>query len=157
MPILQRAAFQGPSRWRSGNRERAKERSILLWQENGQSLKDLAESSGLSLRMIRQYEQGARDIRKASVSELFALAEVLHCSVEDQEFRTGAVALKCFSVQQPPVIIIVVLLLYHLNTENAPNRGCQQKSTNMFKTKKAENVDFTTFPLSEKVVRGDLN
>ena len=66
----------------------------------------------MSLRMIRQYEQGARDIRKASVSELFALAEVLHCSVEDQEYRTGAVALKCFSVQQPPVIIIVVLLLF---------------------------------------------
>ncbi len=150
MPILQRAAFQGPSRRRSGNRERAKERSILLWQENGQSLKDLAESSDLSLRMIRQYEQGARDIRKASVSELFALAEVLHCSVEDQEFRTGAAALKCFSVQQPPVIIIVVLLLYHLDTENAPNRGGSKSQQICSRQKKRKTLILQRFRSQRK-------
>jgi hypothetical protein len=33
--------------------------------------------------MIQQYEQGAKDIRKASASGILALAETLHCDIED--------------------------------------------------------------------------
>lgn len=43
----------------------------------------LAERSGVSLRMIQQYEQGAKDINKASGSSLLALARTLGCRMED--------------------------------------------------------------------------
>lgn len=43
----------------------------------------LSQRSGVSLRMIQQYEQGAKDIRKASASGLLALAGTLHCDIED--------------------------------------------------------------------------
>ena len=50
---------------------------------NAYSQKLLADRSGVSLRMIQQYEQGAKDIRKASSSGLLALAGTLHCDIED--------------------------------------------------------------------------
>lgn len=50
---------------------------------NDYSQRMLAERSGVSLRMIQQYEQGAKDIRKASTSGLLALAGALHCDIED--------------------------------------------------------------------------
>lgn len=49
----------------------------------GYSQKKLAEKSGVTLRMIQQYEQRAKDINKASGSNLVALAQVLGCRVED--------------------------------------------------------------------------
>lgn len=52
-------------------------------KEAGYSQKELSEKSGVSLRMIQQYEQGAKDINKASVSNLAALAKVLGCRIED--------------------------------------------------------------------------
>ena len=45
--------------------------------------KELAEKSGVKLRMIQQYEQRAKDINKATASNLFALAQVLGCKAED--------------------------------------------------------------------------
>jgi len=45
--------------------------------------KELAQKSGVSLRMIQLYEQGQNDISKAQVSVVVNLAHVLHCSVED--------------------------------------------------------------------------
>ena len=52
-------------------------------KEAGYSQKELSEKSGVSLRMIQQYEQGAKDINKASVLNLAALAKVLGCRIED--------------------------------------------------------------------------
>lgn len=36
--------------------------------------KELAETSGVTFRMVQQYEQRAKDINKATASSLFALA-----------------------------------------------------------------------------------
>lgn len=49
----------------------------------GLSQKVLSEKSGVTLRMIQQYEQRAKDINKATASNLFALARVLGCKTED--------------------------------------------------------------------------
>ena len=49
----------------------------------GDSQKALAEKSGVTLRMIQQYEQRAKDINKATGMNLVALAKTLGCRVED--------------------------------------------------------------------------
>lgn len=49
----------------------------------GLSQKDLSEKSGVTLRMIQQYEQRAKDINKAAARNLFALAQALGCKAED--------------------------------------------------------------------------
>ncbi len=49
----------------------------------GLSQKELSEKSGVTLRMIQQYEQRAKDINKATASNLFALAQTLGCKAED--------------------------------------------------------------------------
>ena len=49
----------------------------------GLSQKELAEKSGVTLRMIQQYEQRAKDINKAAASNVFALAQTLGCKAED--------------------------------------------------------------------------
>lgn len=50
---------------------------------SGYSQRELSEKSGVSLRSIQQYEQRVKDINKASVSNLIALAKTLGCRVED--------------------------------------------------------------------------
>ena len=42
----------------------------------------LADISGVTLRMIQAYEQGDQDIRKAEAHTVFALSKALGCSVE---------------------------------------------------------------------------
>ena len=49
----------------------------------GLSQKELSEKSGVTLRMIQQYEQRAKDINKATASNLFVLAQTLGCKAED--------------------------------------------------------------------------
>lgn len=49
----------------------------------GLSQKELSVKSGVTLRMIQQYEQRAKDINKATASNLFALAQALGCKAED--------------------------------------------------------------------------
>lgn len=49
----------------------------------GLSQKMLAEKSDVSVRMIEQYEQGKKDIKKASAETLYRLSKVLHCTIED--------------------------------------------------------------------------
>ena len=44
--------------------------------------KELAEMSGVTLRMIQAYEQGDQDITKAEARTVFALARVLGCGAE---------------------------------------------------------------------------
>lgn len=55
----------------------------LLRKASGYSQKELAEKSKVTLRMIQQYEQRAKDINKASAANLLALAQTLGCRVED--------------------------------------------------------------------------
>lgn len=49
----------------------------------GYSQKELAEKSGVNLRTLQQYELKTKDISKASVQSVLALANVLGCRVED--------------------------------------------------------------------------
>lgn len=49
----------------------------------GLSQKKLAEKSGVNLRTLQQYELGTKDINKASVASVLALAKVMNCDVED--------------------------------------------------------------------------
>lgn len=55
----------------------------ILRKSIGYSQKTLAEKSGVTLRTLQQYEQRAKDINKATVMNLIALAQTLGCKVED--------------------------------------------------------------------------
>lgn len=52
-------------------------------QARGFTQKQLAEQSGVTLRMIQLYEQRKNDINKASVEVVINLAKALGCKVED--------------------------------------------------------------------------
>lgn len=54
-----------------------------LRSAKGLSQNDLAIMSGVSIRSIRAYEQGAADISKAQADTLYAISKVLDCSIED--------------------------------------------------------------------------
>lgn len=59
---------------------------------NGFSQKQLAEVSGVALRMIQLYEQRQNDINRAQASTLSALARSLNCRLEDlmePQFTSG--------------------------------------------------------------------
>ena len=47
------------------------------------SQKLLSEKSGVTLRMIQQYENRSKDINRAAAETLSALSRVLGCNVED--------------------------------------------------------------------------
>ena len=49
----------------------------------GLSQKELSEKSGVTLRMIQQYEQRRKDINKAQTETLLKIARALVCTVED--------------------------------------------------------------------------
>ena len=52
-------------------------------EEKSITQKDLAERSGVNIRMIQHYEQGYKDINKAQGLTLQALAKSLECKIED--------------------------------------------------------------------------
>ena len=52
-------------------------------KENNLSQSQLAELSGVSLRMIQKYETGDRDINNASAVTVYKLAQALNVKVED--------------------------------------------------------------------------
>lgn len=54
-----------------------------LRQAAGLSQRQLAERSGVGIRAIQQYEQGAKHIEMASGLSLYRLSQVLHCRMED--------------------------------------------------------------------------
>ncbi len=54
-----------------------------LRKARGLSQKELAETSGVALRMIQLYEQKQNDINKAQASSLQSLAQALGCKIED--------------------------------------------------------------------------
>lgn len=47
------------------------------------SQRELAELSGVSLRMIQHYEQGIKDINKAHAMTVYKLSEALECDIWD--------------------------------------------------------------------------
>lgn len=49
----------------------------------GYSQRQLAEKAGVNLRTLQEYESGAKDLSKASVSTVASLANVLGCRIED--------------------------------------------------------------------------
>lgn len=49
----------------------------------GYSQRELSEKSGVNIRTLQQYELGTKDINKASIHTVVALANVLGCNVED--------------------------------------------------------------------------
>ena len=49
----------------------------------GMSQSQLSEKSGVNLRMIQYYEQGVRDIKKASGETILKLAQALGCTMEE--------------------------------------------------------------------------
>ncbi len=51
----------------------------LIRRQNGLSQRQLAELSGVSLKMIQQYEQRQKNINHAQVEHLAGLARVLNC------------------------------------------------------------------------------
>lgn len=52
-------------------------------QRKDMSQRQLAEASGVSIRMIQYYEQGKNDINKAEALTVYRLADALFCRVED--------------------------------------------------------------------------
>ena len=52
-------------------------------EKTGLSQSGLAEKSGVSIRMIQHYEQGAKDINKAAVLTVVKLADALGVGVRD--------------------------------------------------------------------------
>lgn len=49
----------------------------------GYSQRELAEKSGVNLRTLQQYELRTKDIDKAAIRTVRALANVLNCQMED--------------------------------------------------------------------------
>lgn len=48
----------------------------------GLTQSELAAKSGVTLRMIRAYEQGTKDINRAQVATVIQLAEALGCDIK---------------------------------------------------------------------------
>lgn len=44
---------------------------------------ELADKSGVSIRMIQHYEQGTKDIRKSNVMTVLRLSEALYCDIKE--------------------------------------------------------------------------
>ena len=67
--------------------ERTRKRETLrlqtLRKAAGLSQRGLAEKSGVNIRTLQQYEIGAKEIRKASVETVIALARAIGCRPED--------------------------------------------------------------------------
>ena len=55
----------------------------ILRKNCGLSQKSLSEKSGVNLRTLQQYEIRAKDLNKAAVETLLALATVIGCSITD--------------------------------------------------------------------------
>ena len=79
---------------------------------SGMSQSQLAQESGVSLRMIQAYEQGTKDINRAEGLSIYHLAKALSCTVED---------LLELDAAEPPMTITQALLLFskHVPWANA--------------------------------------
>ena len=52
-------------------------------QACGLSQSELATAAGINTRMHQYYEQGAKDLSKASLATMLKLCTTLHCKLED--------------------------------------------------------------------------
>ena len=66
-------------------KSRSDQTGILAWlrKRKGLTQAELAEVSGVSLRMIRAYEQNAQDLSRAESMTVLNLSKALRCSVSD--------------------------------------------------------------------------
>lgn len=55
----------------------------FMRESKGMTQAELAEKAGVNLRMVQNYEQGFKDINKATVLTVLRLAEALGCDVYD--------------------------------------------------------------------------
>lgn len=65
------------------NKRKSETNLSRLRKARGLSQKELAETSGVALRMIQLYEQNQNDINKAQTASLHSLAQALGCKMED--------------------------------------------------------------------------
>ena len=57
---------------------------LRMYRERiGLSQSELARESGVSIRMIQNYEQRQKDLSKAQTRTIWMLAKTLRCSMED--------------------------------------------------------------------------
>lgn len=54
-----------------------------LREAKGWTQKQLAEASGVNLRMVQYYEQGVKDLGKAKITTVVRLATALGCDLGD--------------------------------------------------------------------------
>lgn len=52
-------------------------------QLSGMSQSQLAHAAGISVRVLQDYERGARDISGAKLATLLKLCNALHCELQD--------------------------------------------------------------------------
>ena len=70
--------------WADREREKTSVKNLqMIRKERGLSQSQLADASGISIRMIQYYEQGANDINKAESLTVYKLAKALNCEVAD--------------------------------------------------------------------------
>lgn len=55
----------------------------FMRESKGMTQAELAKKAGVNLRMVQNYEQGFKDINKATVLTVLRLAEALGCDVYD--------------------------------------------------------------------------
>ena len=55
----------------------------IMREYKGMTQSELAEKARVNLRMVQNYEQGFKDINKATVLTVLRLAEALGCDVYD--------------------------------------------------------------------------
>ena len=55
----------------------------FMREAKGMTQAELSEKAGVNLRMVQNYEQGFKDINKATVLTVLRLAEALGCDVYD--------------------------------------------------------------------------
>ena len=67
----------------AGNRTEGSARLHAIRVRAGLSLSELARRSGVTLRSIQMYEQRRKDLSRAAVSTVLALARTLGCRIED--------------------------------------------------------------------------
>lgn len=65
------------------NDDVSKSKLKAMRERVGMSQSQLAEKSGVSVRMIQHYEQGVKDLGKAQAITVLKLTRVLRCRIED--------------------------------------------------------------------------
>ena len=65
------------------NKQNSKSKLSQIRKARGFTQKELADASGITLRMVQLYEQKQNDIGKAQADTAIALSRALGCDVQD--------------------------------------------------------------------------